>query len=127
MIAVIIVAYMIGSIPFALMLARGRSVSDLRQIGSGNIGATNVVRASGMTAGVAVALLDMAKGAAGVLLAERLDGSLPPRPRQASRPSSVTCFPCGCSFAAARAWRLPAASSCCSRRSRRRPHWRYLR
>src|SRR5437764_5547400 len=69
MILVILAAYLIGSIPFALMLARRWGASDLRQIGSGNLGAANVMRASGVTAGVLVAALDMAKGAASVWLA----------------------------------------------------------
>jgi len=47
-------------------------VTDLRQVGSGNLGAANVLRASGISAGVVVALLDIAKGAASVLIAERL-------------------------------------------------------
>jgi glycerol-3-phosphate acyltransferase PlsY len=68
----IIAAYLIGSIPFALILARRWGASDLRLIGSGNLGAANVMRASGVTAGVIVALLDMAKGAASVWLAARL-------------------------------------------------------
>ena len=67
----IIAGYLIGSIPFALLLARRWGIADLRLIGSGNIGAANVMRASGVTAGVLVALLDMAKGAASVALAER--------------------------------------------------------
>lgn len=72
---VIIAAYLIGSIPFALILAR-RWGADLRQVGSGNIGATNVMRASGVGAGVLVAALDMAKGAASVWLATRVgDGA----------------------------------------------------
>ena len=71
MLTVILVAYSIGSIPFALILAR-RWGSDLRLVGSGNLGAANVMRASGVTAGVLVAVLDMAKGAASVMLAERL-------------------------------------------------------
>jgi glycerol-3-phosphate acyltransferase PlsY len=75
MIGVMLVAYLIGSIPFALIVARLWNATDLRRIGSGNIGATNVVRASGVSAGVLVALLDMAKGAASVVLAERLSGS----------------------------------------------------
>jgi acyl phosphate:glycerol-3-phosphate acyltransferase len=61
-------AYLVGSIPFALLLAR-TSGADLRRVGSGNIGAANVMRASGLSAGVTVALLDMIKGAAGVTLA----------------------------------------------------------
>jgi glycerol-3-phosphate acyltransferase PlsY len=71
--------YLVGSIPFALFLAR-RWGSDLRRAGSGNLGAANVLRVSGVTAGVLVALLDIGKGAASVLLAERLvrDGSAAP-------------------------------------------------
>ena len=66
--AVVLTAYLIGSIPFALILAR-RWGADLRQVGSGNLGAANVMRASGLKAGVLVAVLDMAKGAASVWLA----------------------------------------------------------
>ena len=65
----VIAAYLIGSIPFALLLARRWGARDLHRIGSGNIGAANVLRASGVKAGVLVALLDVAKGAAGVIVA----------------------------------------------------------
>src|SRR3954463_9402629 len=68
--AVLFAAYLVGSIPFALILAR-RWGSDLRTVGSGNLGAANVMRASGVTAGVLVAVLDMMKGAASVWLATR--------------------------------------------------------
>ena len=71
MFLVIVTAYLIGSVPFALLMARRWSAADLRMVGSGNIGAANVMRVSGVTAGVLVALLDMAKGAASVWLAER--------------------------------------------------------
>lgn len=71
MIAAIAIAYVIGSIPFAFLAAR-RSGADLRRSGSGNMGAANVMRVSGMRTGVAVALLDMAKGAASVALAGRI-------------------------------------------------------
>ena len=76
--AVILAAYLIGSIPFALILAR-RWGADLRQVGSGNLGATNVMRASGVSAGMLVAALDIAKGAASVWLATRVGdgGELP--------------------------------------------------
>jgi len=67
----ILVAYALGSVPFALILAR-RAGADLRRVGSGNLGATNVVRATGMKVGVLVALLDIAKGAGSVALAGRL-------------------------------------------------------
>ena len=72
--AVIAVAYLIGSIPFTLILSR-RWGADLRSVGSGNMGAANVMRASGVTAGVLVAALDMAKGAASVWIAARLTDS----------------------------------------------------
>ena len=73
--AVVLAAYLLGSIPFALILAR-RWGSDLRAVGSGNLGATNVMRASGVAAGMLVAALDMGKGAASVWLATRIgDGA----------------------------------------------------
>jgi glycerol-3-phosphate acyltransferase PlsY len=71
----IIAAYLIGSIPFALILARRWGASDLRLVGSGNLGAANVMRASGVTAGILVALLDIAKGAASVWIAERVSAA----------------------------------------------------
>ncbi len=71
MTAFIVVGYLIGSIPFALLMARRWGTTDLRRIGSGNLGAANVMRSSGVTAGVLVAFLDLAKGALSVALAER--------------------------------------------------------
>jgi glycerol-3-phosphate acyltransferase PlsY len=73
--ASVIIGYLLGSIPFALLLARRWGGRDLRRLGSGNVGAANVLRASGVMPAVLVALLDAAKGAAGVLLAERLHSS----------------------------------------------------
>ena len=70
----IIAAYLIGSVPFALLLARRWGGHDLHRVGSGNIGAANVLRASGVRAGIAVAMLDIGKGAMGVVLAGRLAG-----------------------------------------------------
>jgi len=70
----ILAAYLIGSIPFALLLTRRSGAVDLRRVGSGNLGAANVWRASGITAGIVVAVLDIAKGAASVALAERMTG-----------------------------------------------------
>jgi acyl phosphate:glycerol-3-phosphate acyltransferase len=75
MTAFILVGYLIGSIPFALLLARRWGTADLRLIGSGNLGAANVMRASGVKAGVLVALLDVAKGAATVVLAGQFSGN----------------------------------------------------
>jgi acyl phosphate:glycerol-3-phosphate acyltransferase len=71
---IVVLAYLIGSIPFALVLARHRGL-DLRKIGSGNLGAANVFRASGARAGVIVALLDIAKGAISVVLAGQFSES----------------------------------------------------
>ncbi len=74
MIIAIIAAYLIGSVPFALLLARRWGAADLRRVGSGNLGAANVLRASGVKAGVLVAVLDVTKGAVSVMLAERFGG-----------------------------------------------------
>ena len=68
--AVIAMAYLIGSIPFAYLLTRRRGI-DLRRVGSGNVGASNVLRTTGVRAAVAAMLLDAPKGAVAVLLAER--------------------------------------------------------
>jgi acyl phosphate:glycerol-3-phosphate acyltransferase len=70
----IVAAYLVGSVPFALLLSRRWGARDLRRIGSGNLGAANVLRASGVTAGVLVAMLDILKGAVSVMLAQRLSG-----------------------------------------------------
>ena len=63
--------YLLGSIPFGLILARFAGIGDLRQIGSGNIGATNVLRAGGKGLAALTLLLDAAKGTAAVLIAAR--------------------------------------------------------
>ena len=69
----VVTAYFIGSVPFALILARRLGTGDLRRIGSGNLGAANVLRTSGVRAGVTVMLLDIAKGAGSVMLVQRFD------------------------------------------------------
>jgi acyl phosphate:glycerol-3-phosphate acyltransferase len=61
-------AYVIGSISFAVLLVRLRSGKDIRTEGSGNAGATNVARSHGKALGLAVAALDVGKGAAAVAL-----------------------------------------------------------
>jgi glycerol-3-phosphate acyltransferase PlsY len=71
----VVIGYLVGSIPFALVLAKRWGTGDLRLIGSGNVGAANVVRASGIKPGLLVAMLDMSKGMATVLVAERLFGT----------------------------------------------------
>ncbi len=64
----VVAGYLLGSVSFALWLVRWRTGSDIRDVGSGNAGATNVLRAHGKTLAAAVALLDVAKGTAAVLL-----------------------------------------------------------
>jgi glycerol-3-phosphate acyltransferase PlsY len=67
--------YLLGSIPFGLILTRLFGAGDLRQIGSGNIGATNVLRTGRKGLAAATLLLDAAKGFAAVWLAEHLCGA----------------------------------------------------
>jgi glycerol-3-phosphate acyltransferase PlsY len=67
-ILILVSAYLIGSIPFSYIVARLRGV-DVRQVGSGNVGATNVLRSAGWKAGLAAFVLDFAKGSAATLLA----------------------------------------------------------
>ncbi len=63
------VGYLLGSIPFGVILTRLFGAGDLRQIGSGNIGATNVLRTGRKGLAAATLILDGAKGAVAVLLA----------------------------------------------------------
>jgi glycerol-3-phosphate acyltransferase PlsY len=69
--------YLLGSIPFGLILTRMAGLGDVRAIGSGNIGATNVLRTGRKGLAAATLLLDALKGTAAVLLAERLLGPEP--------------------------------------------------
>lgn len=62
-------AYLLGAVPFGLLVARIMGAGDIRQQGSGNIGATNVLRTAGRLAGAIALLLDMLKGFLPVLLA----------------------------------------------------------
>ena len=62
--------YLLGSIPFGLLLTRMAGLGDVRKIGSGNIGATNVLRTGHKGLAAATLLLDAGKGAAAVLLAK---------------------------------------------------------
>jgi len=64
--------YLLGSVPFGLLLTRLTGAGDLRAIGSGNIGATNVLRTGRKGLAAATLLLDLAKGLAAVLLARAL-------------------------------------------------------
>lgn len=71
----LLLAYLLGSIPFGLLLTRAAGMGDIRKEGSGNIGATNVARVGGKKLGIAVLLLDMGKGALAVGLIPLLMGN----------------------------------------------------
>jgi len=66
------IAYLLGAIPFGYLLVKWKTGADVRAGGSGNIGATNVLRTTGRAAGVATLLLDIAKGYLAVWIAGRL-------------------------------------------------------
>jgi len=68
-IAVVLIGYIIGSIPFGLMIGKVFAKTDIRQVGSGKIGMTNVMRAAGKKAAALSLILDMAKGALAVIFA----------------------------------------------------------
>lgn len=69
-----IIGYLLGSIPFGLLLTRAAGLGDVRQIGSGNIGATNVLRTGNKKLAAATLLCDAFKGTAAVLIANALWG-----------------------------------------------------
>ena len=66
--------YLLGSVPFGVVITRALGLGDLRKIGSGNIGATNVLRTGHKGAALATLLLDSGKGAIAVLIARALGG-----------------------------------------------------
>ena len=70
----VLLAYALGSIPFGYLLVRAQSGGDVRAMGSGNIGATNVARTAGVSVGLATLLLDAAKGFFAVWLAGHFSG-----------------------------------------------------
>src|SRR5215468_1360181 len=69
-----LLGYLLGSIPFGLLLTRWAGLGDIRNVGSGNIGATNVLRTGRKDIAAATLLLDGAKAAAAVLIARYLFG-----------------------------------------------------
>ncbi len=69
----LLVGYLLGSVPFGLILTKIFGAGDLRQIGSGNIGATNVLRTGRKGLAASTLLLDMIKGAAAVLIARMIN------------------------------------------------------
>lgn len=73
----VLIAYFLGAIPFGYLLVKWKTGADVRSAGSGNIGATNVLRTTGRAAGIATLLLDIAKGFAAVWIAGELTGQHP--------------------------------------------------
>ena len=73
--AVAVGGYLLGSIPFGVLITRAAGAGDVRTIGSGNIGATNVLRTGRRDLALATLLLDAGKGAAALLIARHLFGS----------------------------------------------------
>ena len=69
-----VLSYLLGAIPFGIVITRALGLGDLRQIGSGNIGATNVLRTGNKGAALATLILDAAKGGIAVALARWLVG-----------------------------------------------------
>ena len=69
-----LLGYLLGSVPFGVLVTRAMGLGDVRAIGSGNIGATNVLRTGNKAAALATLLLDGGKGALAVLLARALAG-----------------------------------------------------
>lgn len=76
-ILVLLIAYLLGAIPFGYLLVRTFNGGDIRKSGSGNIGATNVMRTAGRGMGIATLVLDIGKGYLAVWLAGRLTGEEP--------------------------------------------------
>ena len=72
----VVLGYLVGSVPFAFLITRASGRVDIRQLGSGNVGAANVLRVAGSRAALMTALFDIAKGAA-VVLTARAAGAAP--------------------------------------------------
>ena len=103
--------YLLGSIPFGLLITRAAGGPDVRTIGSGNIGATNVLRTGRKGLAAATLVCDMLKGTVAVLRRRTLCRSRGRARRRRSALSSATCFRCGSNSKAARA--SPPISACC--------------
>ena len=72
-IGLVIGAYLLGSVPFAFLVVKWWAGLDIRRVGSGNVGATNVLRSAGASAAATVLALDVAKGAAPIALGRALN------------------------------------------------------
>lgn len=93
----VLLSYLLGAVPFGLLLARALKGVDLRQIGSGNIGATNAMRVLGRPLGILVFFLDAGKGAAALWVFARLLGS-------GSEPTTLLRVACGAAAVTGHCW-----------------------
>ncbi|HKR23092.1 MAG TPA: glycerol-3-phosphate 1-O-acyltransferase PlsY [Pyrinomonadaceae bacterium] len=75
LVLVVIIAYLIGSIPFGYLIVRAKEGGDVRETGSGGTGATNVTRRAGRSAGVLTLILDAVKGALAIVVAQLLSNN----------------------------------------------------
>jgi glycerol-3-phosphate acyltransferase PlsY len=99
LIGVVAVAYLLGSIPWGVLITRIFGRTDIRQSGSGNIGATNVARVAGPAAGALTLLLDTAKGYAAVWIAARYSNDSAPWMMLAGLAALIGhCFPIWLNF-----------------------------
>jgi len=96
---IVLAAYLLGSIPTGYLLVRVFRKQDIRSLGSGNIGATNVLRSGAKGLGAATFLLDVVKGALAVLLGARLAGiGFPPIPVHQAEALAALCAVLGHMF-----------------------------
>ena len=110
LLVVAVLAYLLGSVPFGIVMAQLFGLGDLRKIGSGNIGATNVLRTGNKPAALLTLLGDAGKGGAAVLLARALVGE------DAAQLAGVMaflghCFPVFLRFRGGKGWR-PSSARC---------------
>ncbi len=90
--AILIMSYILGSIPFGLLLARVAGIGDIRQAGSGNIGATNALRLGGKVLGAATLLCDGGKGALAVIIAVHIGATGFDAHQVAALAAVVACY-----------------------------------
>jgi glycerol-3-phosphate acyltransferase PlsY len=105
------IGYLLGSIPFGLILTKAAGAGDVRDIGSGSIGATNVLRTGHKGLAAATLLLDMLKGTVAVLLVERIIGAPAGYAIVSTFAAGLGAFRCGSASAAAKGWRPTSACS----------------
>ena len=107
LIILLLIAYLIGSIPSALWVGKLFYKTDIREHGSGNLGGTNTFRVLGKTAGLTVTILDILKGTVAALL------PLLPIFDSVTRPSAYSRNSCGCRTYVSRLRSFQRWQSCC--------------